>query len=105
MQYSQNFYTNVALFVLALVVLGLSIWAFVAPCKKDTFENNNNCKYCKNYCPARGKSVTSVKNLSALNDICTKMPGVDCTNLGTIYVDTNWACNNTGEPADTHPIN
>jgi hypothetical protein len=37
MQYSQNFYTNVALFVLALVVLGLSIWAFVAPCKKDGF--------------------------------------------------------------------
>lgn len=37
MQYSQNFYTNVVLFVLALVVLGLSIWAFVAPCKKDNF--------------------------------------------------------------------
>ena len=61
MQYSQNFYTNVALFVLALVVLGLSIWAFVAPCKKDgfgdpvgTFGNccknvDQNFQWCKDY--------------------------------------------------------
>jgi hypothetical protein len=37
MQYSKQFYTNVTLFILALVVLGLSIWAIVAPCKKDKF--------------------------------------------------------------------
>lgn len=37
MQYSKQFYTNVILFVLSLIVLGLSIWAFVAPCKKDKF--------------------------------------------------------------------
>ena len=50
MQYSQNFYTNVALFVLALIVLGLSIWAFVTPCKKDGFgDNRRGC--CPNDAP------------------------------------------------------
>lgn len=43
MQYSNEFYTNVALFVLALVVLGLSIWAFVTPCKKDGFGDQVEC--------------------------------------------------------------
>lgn len=84
---------------MALVVLGLSIWAFVAPCKKDPFENNNNCKYCKN-CPSRGKAVTSVKSLDDLNKICKNTDNVDCSTLGTIYVDVNWACNNTAYPGD-----
>ena len=56
MQYSQNFYTNVALFVLALVVLGLSIWAFVAPCKKDGFGDKPNLTDPKNTCCPSGVS-------------------------------------------------
>ena len=48
MQYSKQFYTNVILFVLSLVVLGLSIWAFVAPCKNDKFSNILNAEDCNN---------------------------------------------------------
>jgi hypothetical protein len=48
MQYSKEFYTNVILFILALVVLGLSIWAFVAPCKKDKFSYILNAEDCYN---------------------------------------------------------
>lgn len=46
MQYSKEFYTNVTLFILALVVLGLSIWAFVAPCKKDKFSDILGAENC-----------------------------------------------------------
>ena len=38
----------VILFVLSLVVLGLSIWAFVAPCKNDKFSDilsKENCDH------------------------------------------------------------
>lgn len=48
MQYSKQFYTNVILFVLSLVILGLSIWAFVVPCKKDKFSKILNAEDCYN---------------------------------------------------------
>ena len=59
MQYSQNFYTNVVLFVLALVVLGLSIWAFVAPCKKDGF-GDQDCVGRGWWVPACGEQLTPI---------------------------------------------
>ena len=34
------------LFVVACVALGLSIWAFVKPCKKDKFGNSNANLIC-----------------------------------------------------------
>jgi len=42
---TKEFWINVVLFVAVCVALGLSIWAFATPCKKDTFENNNNYIY------------------------------------------------------------
>lgn len=100
---TKEFYINIALFVVACVALGLSIWAFATPCKKDGFGNNNNndCSYCKNDCPSKGKSVSSVRSLKDLNDMCKY---INCDELGKIYVDTHWACSNVGEPADRHDI-
>ena len=100
---TKEFWTNLVLFVVACVALGLSIWALATPCKKDGFKNNNNndCIYCKNDCPGIGKSVSSVKSLAALNEICKDF---DCDKLGKIYVDTRWACSNIGVPADSHDI-
>uniref|UniRef100_A0A6C0LCU7 Uncharacterized protein n=1 Tax=viral metagenome TaxID=1070528 RepID=A0A6C0LCU7_9ZZZZ len=34
---TKKFWTNFVLFVVACVALGLSIWAFATPCKKDGF--------------------------------------------------------------------
>jgi len=34
---TKEFWINVVLFVVACVALGLSIWAFATPCKKDGF--------------------------------------------------------------------
>ena len=34
--------TNLLLFVVAFVALGLSIWALATPCKKDKFGNSNS---------------------------------------------------------------
>jgi hypothetical protein len=39
---TKEFYINVVLFVVACVALGLSIWAFATPCKKDKFDNSNS---------------------------------------------------------------
>ena len=36
---TKEFWTNFVLFVVACVALGLSIWAFATPCKKDGFGN------------------------------------------------------------------
>ena len=36
---TKEFWTNVVLFVVACVALGLSIWALATPCKKDKFGN------------------------------------------------------------------
>lgn len=46
---TKEFWTNLVLFVVACVALGLSIWAFATPCKKDGFGNEcepipPNCK-------------------------------------------------------------
>jgi len=35
--FTKEFWTNLVLFVVACVALGLSIWAFATPCKKDGF--------------------------------------------------------------------
>ena len=91
MQYSQNFYTNVVLFVLALVVLGLSIWAFVAPCKKDGFGNpvgpfGNCCKnadenyqWCKN--SPEGQMEGGFNASDTADDMkCDKDSGLICAN-------------------------
>ena len=41
---TKEFWINVVLFVVACVALGLSIWAFATPCKKDGFGSiNSNC--------------------------------------------------------------
>lgn len=34
---TKEFWTNVVLFVVASVALGLSIWAFATPCKEEGF--------------------------------------------------------------------
>ena len=48
---TKEFWTNLVLFVVACVALGLSIWAFVKPCKKDKFGDgfkiNGNIEYGK----------------------------------------------------------
>jgi hypothetical protein len=36
---TKEFWANLVLFVVACVALGLSIWAFATPCKKDGFDN------------------------------------------------------------------
>ena len=38
---TKEFWTNLVLFVVACVALGLSIWAFNVPCKKDKFGDFN----------------------------------------------------------------
>jgi len=35
--FTREFYINFGLFLFACVALGLSIWAFATPCKKDGF--------------------------------------------------------------------
>lgn len=47
---TKEFWTNLVLFVVACVALGLSIWSLVTPCKKDKFGNtmtNSGLKSCK----------------------------------------------------------
>ena len=39
--FTKEFYINLVLFVVACVALGLSIWAFAKPCKKDKFGDNS----------------------------------------------------------------
>ena len=46
-KFTIEFWINVVLFVVTCVALGLSIWAFATPCKKDGFENNNANLTCK----------------------------------------------------------
>ena len=41
--YNKQFLFNTILFVVACVVLGLSIWALATPCKKDGFGNLKGC--------------------------------------------------------------
>jgi len=36
---TREFYINFGLFLFACLALGLSIWAFATPCKKDGFGN------------------------------------------------------------------
>jgi len=51
---TKEFWINFVLFVVACVALGLSIWAFATPCKKDGFGDESgepippNCKGQKN---------------------------------------------------------
>jgi hypothetical protein len=40
---TKEFWTNLVLFVVACVALGLSIWAFATPCKKDKFGIDSSC--------------------------------------------------------------
>ena len=68
MQYSKQFYTNVILFVLSLVVLGLSIWAFVAPCKNDKFSNILNADDCYNNNLEEEEIKNCIKTMEALNN-------------------------------------
>lgn len=37
--FTKEYYINLGLFIVALVALGLSIWAFATPCKKEGFGN------------------------------------------------------------------
>jgi hypothetical protein len=39
--FTREFYINLVLFVVACIALGLSIWAFAKPCKKDRFGDNS----------------------------------------------------------------
>ena len=112
LQFTKEFWMNLVLFVFACIVLGLSIWALTLPCKKnDPFGDYspsptpNSCGYCDKNCPKAGEAVSSVTSLKDLNKMCKNLK-LNCDkNLGKIYVDTNWACNNIGSQADIHYIN
>ena len=41
---TKEFWTNFVLFVVACLALGLSIWAFATPCKKDKFGIDSSCE-------------------------------------------------------------
>lgn len=41
--FTREFYINFGLFLFACLALGLSIWAFVLPCKKDKFGIDSSC--------------------------------------------------------------
>lgn len=86
MQYSQNFYTNVTLFVLALVVLGLSIWAFVAPCKKDGF-GDQDCVGQDDQWAACGPQVSSPYNWN-----CCDLNGKKRTCQEGAFGPGKWTC-------------
>ena len=43
---TKEFWTNLVLFVVACLALGLSIWAFATGCKKDGFGNSNANLIC-----------------------------------------------------------
>lgn len=43
---TKEFQTNLLLFVVASVALGLQIWALATPCKKDKFGNSNSNLIC-----------------------------------------------------------
>ena len=69
MQYSKQFYTNVILFVLSLIVLGLSIWAFVVPCKNDKFSNILNAEDCYNNNNLNEEEIENcIKTMEALSN-------------------------------------
>ena len=46
-----------------------------------------------------GKSVVGIDSLKNLNTMCND-PSINCDNI-KIYIDTNWMCNQVGQPADT----
>ena len=95
MQYSQNFYTNVTLFVLALVVLGLSIWAFVAPCKKDGFGDLKYSCGFKLPCPDGMHCIAGVcQNSSSSCEYPSRIP---CKH--DQYCDAG-VCQNLKKPGD-----
>ena len=53
--YNRQFLFNTILFVVACVVLGLSIWALVAKCKNDNFGNSDDtylkCDFSNKFYP------------------------------------------------------
>ena len=48
---TKEFWTNFVLFVVACLALGLSIWAFAKPCKKDRFGSDcaPTCSDCSDW--------------------------------------------------------
>ena len=42
--FTREFYINFGLFLFVCLALGLSIWAFATPCKKDGFGDSNHFK-------------------------------------------------------------
>ena len=74
---TKEFWTNLVLFVVACVALGLSIWAIPTPCKKDVFGNtmtNSGSKSCTTPYDFNPKEmevcVDPTKNVAINN--CTK---------------------------------
>ena len=72
-----QFWVNLILFLVVIVTLGLSIWAFTTSYKKDKFDD----------CPPKETDLLSPTTLENLNKACKEL---DCTNLGTIYINSKW---------------
>ena len=79
-----RFWVNLVLFLLVIVALGLSIWAFTTPYKKDKFGD----------CPIKETDLLLPTTLENLNKMCKEL---DCTNLGTIYINSYWVAKNVGQ--------
>ena len=69
---TKEFWINVVLFIVACVALGLSIWAFATPCKKDGFGD------LKEGCPIVNFDGCSEYGKNEPLDNCTGTP----VNLG-----------------------
>ena len=74
-QLTKEFWTNLVLFVVACVALGLSIWALNVPCKKDGF--GDNLSGCKKRSDCSENQYCDYKN-HVCQDI--RKPGDKCNN-------------------------
>ena len=80
--FTREFYINFGLFLFACLALGLSIWAFATPCKKDGFAAQcEPVKKCQNKNPKKGEcgshgTKTDCGNLSGLYEACSSQE--DC---------------------------
>lgn len=70
-KFTREFWTNLVLFVVVCVALGLSIWAFATPCKKDKFGNSNSNLICdfNNTYPIQVNTISGGCSTSDVNGV------------------------------------
>ena len=82
---TKKFWINLVLFIVACVVLGLSIWAFTKPCNRDKFGDVGTW-----FCGNEGNAIT--KGNGKYGEWCTCPAG-----YVTTFVDGKWRCSTTNE--------